>query len=77
MRKPGVKCAICEHRLYAPLNEKVIEDHLRGNLVAGIYPLRQDEKCLFLAMDFDKDGWRQDVATLREVCIAFAAPLAI
>ena len=75
--KPGVKCAICEHRLYAPLNEKVIEDHLRGNLVAGIYPLRQDEKCLFLAMDFDKDGWRQDVATLREVCIAFAAPLAI
>lgn len=75
--KPQVKCAVCRHKLYAPLDEKVIEDHLRGNLVAGIYPLRRDEKCLFLAMDFDKDGWQQDVSTLREVCTAFAAPVAI
>jgi superfamily II DNA or RNA helicase len=75
--KPGVKCAACKHKSYSPLNEKVIEDHLRGNLVAGIYPLRRDEKCLFLAMDFDKDGWQQDVFTLREVCTAFAAPVAI
>jgi hypothetical protein len=75
--KPEVKCAFCEHRSYAALDGKVIEAHLRGNLVAGIYPLRQDEKCHFLAIDFDKDGWQQDVSTLQDVCTAFAVPVAI
>ena len=75
--KPEVKCASCGHRLYATLDEKVIEAHLRGKLVAGVYPLRQDEKCHFLAIDFDKDGWQEDVATLKDVCTAFDVPAAI
>ncbi|MGC9965028.1 MAG: DEAD/DEAH box helicase family protein [Syntrophobacteraceae bacterium] len=75
--KPEIKCAFCKYRSYAPLDEKVIETHLRGNLVVGIYPLGQDEKCRFLAMDFDKDGWQKDVSTLRDVCTAFAVPVAI
>ena len=75
--KPEVKCTFCQHRSYAALDETVIEAHLRGNLVAGIYPLRQDEKCHFLAIDFDKDGWQQDVSTLKDVCTAFAVPVAI
>lgn len=75
--KPGVKCAFCKNRLYATLDEDVVEAHLMGNLVAGIYPLRKDEKCHFLAIDFDKDGWQQDVSTLRNICAAFAIPLAI
>ncbi len=75
--KPEVKCSFCKHKSYAPLDARVIEAHLRGNLVAGIYPLRQDEKCHFLAMDFDKDGWQQDVSTLRDVCKAFAVPVAV
>ncbi|MEW6657110.1 MAG: DEAD/DEAH box helicase family protein [Thermodesulfobacteriota bacterium] len=76
-RKPEVKCISCEHRSYAALDGKVIEAHLRGNLVVGIYPLRQDEKCHFLAIDFDKDGWQQDVSILRGVCLAFAVPVGI
>ncbi len=75
--KPEVKCASCEHRSYAALDEKVIEAHLLGALVARVYPLRQDGKCHFLAIDFDKDGWQEDVSTLREVCTAFAVPAAI
>ena len=75
--KPKVKCASCAHRSYATLDEKVIEAHLRGKLVAGVYPLRQDEKCHFLAIDFDKDGWQEDVSTLKDVCTAFDAPAAI
>jgi superfamily II DNA or RNA helicase len=75
--KPEVKCASCAHRSYAALDEKVIDAHLRGKLVAGIYPLRQDEKCHFLAIDFDKDGWQEDVATLKDVCTAFDVPVAI
>ncbi|HBD09287.1 MAG TPA: hypothetical protein DCZ69_13600 [Syntrophobacteraceae bacterium] len=76
-RKTEVKCAVCGHRTYGVLDEKFIEAHLRGNLVAGIYPLRQDETCHFLAIDFDKDGWQQDVSTLGDVCTALAVPMAI
>jgi len=64
-RKPGrckkfnVKCAACEHRSYSSLDEKAIEAHLRGDFVASVYPLLQDETCHFLAIDFDKDGWQR------------------
>jgi hypothetical protein len=76
-RKSEVRCAVCEQRSFAALDQKVVEAHLRGYLVAGIYPLLQDEKCDFLAMDFDKDGWQQDVSVLRDVCKAFEVPVAI
>ena len=37
--KPKGKCAACSNKAYALLDEKVIDDHLRGrdNLVVGIY----------------------------------------
>lgn len=76
-RKPAVKCFDCRQQSYDALDEKVIEAHLRGNIVAGLYPLRRDETCSFLAIDLDDDGWQQDCATLREVCITFGIPVAL
>jgi hypothetical protein len=38
----------------------------------ALYPLRQDEKCHFLAIDFDKDGWQDDVSALKDVCMCLA-----
>ena len=54
-RKPQGRCTSCPDKLYAGLNDQVIDDHLRGNnsFVAGIYPLCLDETCHFLAIDFD------------------------
>jgi len=81
-RKPGlcskfkVKCVSCDHRSYAPLDENVIDAHLRGKLVAGVYPLLQDETCHFLAIDFDKERWQEDTSTLRDLCGAFNIPMA-
>ena len=34
----------------------------------GVYPLLQDETCFFLAVDFDKEGWREDAAAFLETC---------
>ncbi|MDO8720892.1 MAG: DEAD/DEAH box helicase family protein [Syntrophales bacterium] len=76
-RKPAVKCFDCRHQFYDVLDEKVIEAHLRGNIIAGLYPLRRDETCHLLAVDFDDDGWQRDCATLREVCVAFGVPVAL
>ena len=76
-RKPAVKCFDCRHQTYEALDAKVIEAHLRGNIIAGLYPLCQDETCYLLAIDFDDDGWQRDCAVLREVCSAFGVPLAL
>ncbi|MCP3928185.1 MAG: helicase, partial [Bacteroidetes bacterium] len=57
--------------------EHVIEDHLRGNIVAGIYPMLTDETCHFLAMDFDEAEWQNDISMVREVCTEFSIPVAV
>lgn len=43
--KPKEKCTGCTHKAYAGLDEKAIDDHLRGKIVAGIYPMLLDETC--------------------------------
>lgn len=77
--KPKGTCTGCAHKIYAVLDEKVIYDHLRGreNFVAGIYPLRLDETCCFLAIDFDDGEWQKDISVLREVCSEFNIPVAV
>ncbi|KHE93494.1 MAG: DEAD/DEAH box helicase family protein [Candidatus Scalindua rubra] len=75
--KPKVKCSECSQKLYAEFNEKIVEDHLRGNMVVGMYPLRIDETCYFLAIDFDDTGWQKDVSILRNVCDEFEISYAI
>ena len=59
------------------MSEDVIENHLRGNIVAGIYPMLLDETCCFLAMDFDDADWRKDISVLRDVCVEFNIPVAV
>jgi superfamily II DNA or RNA helicase len=75
--KPKTSCSRCANQLYAALDEQVIENHLRGSIVAGIYPMLIDETCHFLAMDFDEACWQDDVITVREVCAEFYIPLAV
>ncbi|MFZ3130138.1 MAG: DEAD/DEAH box helicase family protein, partial [Desulfosporosinus sp.] len=77
--KPKGKCAACSNKAYARLDEKVIDDHLRGrgNFVAGIYPLCLDETCYFLAIDFDDGEWQKDISQFREVCSEFDLSVAI
>lgn len=78
-RRPQVKCTDCKHKSYIPFTDAVIESHLRGrdNLIAGIYPLCTDETCWFLAIDFDDQGWQNDIKTLRDVCSEFEIPLTV
>ena len=68
--KPRVKCGECPNHAFIPVGEQVIEDHLRGRHVIGVYPLLKDETCWFLAVDFDKAGWREDVAAFRDTARA-------
>ena len=75
--KPKGTCADCAHKAYDVLDEKVIQDHLLGKVVAGIYPMRLDETCWFLAIDFDDGEWQKDTSALRDVCAGFDILVAV
>ena len=62
--KPQVKCSECLNQSFKPLGEKVVLDHLQGRHSIGVYPMLKDETCWFLAADFDKETWLDDVAAL-------------
>lgn len=78
-QKPKISCSECKNKNYLPLDERVVEDHLRGlnNFVAGIYPMLTNENCYFLAIDFDDEGWQKDITTLREICYELNIPVAV
>lgn len=61
-----VKCGECPHRVLIPVGDQVILDHLKGRHTIGVYALREDETCWFLAADFDKTSWQDDVAAFVE-----------
>ena len=75
--KPRIKCSDCQFRAYQPVTDVVIANHLMGignpakpheDYVIGVYPLLQDESCWFLAVDFDKASWQQDVLAFTSAC---------
>jgi superfamily II DNA or RNA helicase len=74
---PRVKCAACNHQAYLPVNDEVIREHLQGKQTIGVYPLLPDDSCRFLAVDFDKATWQEDVAAFRETCGSLGLPIAI
>jgi superfamily II DNA or RNA helicase len=76
-QKPKIKCAVCKNKDYLKLNNKIIEDHLRGKIVVGIYPLLPEETCWFLAIDFDGEEWQKDITTIRKICSEFTIPVAV
>ncbi|MBM4136270.1 MAG: restriction endonuclease subunit R [Nitrospira sp.] len=67
-KKPAVKCSNCENRMFSQLTDDVIKKHLNWNITIGVYPLLQDETCYFLAIDFDKETWQDDVKAFMETC---------
>lgn len=75
--KPRVKCSECPNQAFLPLNGQVILDHLQGRHTIGVYPLLKDETCWFLAADFDKESWLDDVAAFVNTCRAIGIPTAV
>ncbi|NLE60384.1 MAG: restriction endonuclease subunit R, partial [Planctomycetes bacterium] len=81
--KPRIKCTECPSRRFLAVTDEVIRWHLSGQdesgraFVMGVYPMLQDETCFFLAADFDKAGWREDVGAFLAVCRAMNLPAAL
>ncbi|MFO7605325.1 MAG: DEAD/DEAH box helicase family protein [Desulfurivibrionaceae bacterium] len=72
--KPRVKCGQCDNREFIPLTDKTIYEHLVGSHSIGVYPLLKDDTCWFLAADFDKGAWKEDVSAYLETCARLGIP---
>ena len=81
--KPKVKCGDCPNRNFLPVTDAIIAQHLRGegpdgrDFIVGVYPMLVDETCWFLAADFDKKSWRDDVGAFLETCRIKNIPAAV
>lgn len=75
--KPRMKCGDCPNRAFSPVTDQVIADHLRGKHVIGVYPLLSNETCSLLAVDFDKEAWREDAGAFAATCRAMDIPVAV
>ncbi|ERJ12264.1 TOTE conflict system archaeo-eukaryotic primase domain-containing protein [Haloplasma contractile] len=57
------------HKSYNQLTDHVYYKHLDGTETVGIYPLLKDNTCYFLALDFDKKGWQNDIKAFIKTCM--------
>jgi len=71
-------CRGCVHHAPVPLTRALLEDHVRGRHLLGVYPLLPDGTCRFLAADFDggAPGARpfDEARVLTEVCAVLELP---
>ncbi len=74
---PKVKCGECTRQAFRSVDDTAILSHLRGRHIMGVYPLLADETCWFLAADFDKSTWRDDVRAFIETARRFGLPIAV
>lgn len=64
--KPRIKCSDCPHQKFPRLDAQAVDAHLRGTHAIGTYAIREDDSCIFLAADFDGDGWWDDARAFRD-----------
>lgn len=81
--KPRIKCSECPHQRWLPVTDDVIRWHLSGAddrgqpFVMGVYPMLLDERCWFLAADFDGKDWAEDAKAFLETCGRLDVPAAL
>jgi hypothetical protein len=76
-QKPKIKCAICDHQKFTPLNSMAVGGHLRGATTIGTYAIREDDTCKFLACDFDESSWQADLLAFHETAKSLGIEVAM
>ncbi len=81
--KKTIKCIDCPNRQFLPVSGETVRHHLSGQdekgheFTMGLYPMLLDETCFFLAADFDKATWREDVKAVLETCLQLKLSAAV
>jgi hypothetical protein len=64
----------CTNQRFKPINKQIIYQHLAGKRIVGLYPLLQDNNCHLLAVDFDKNDWKEAVIAAAKSCLELNIP---
>ena len=74
---PKIKCGDCTKQAFKAVDDAAVIAHLKGRHVMGVYPMQEDETCWFLAVDFDKSTWMDDVRAFVQTCRRLRLPVAV
>ena len=74
---PKVKCGECKNQKFFPADDAAYWHHLAGGHVMGVYPMLPDSTCWFLAVDFDKATWTDDVRAFIATCRKLDLPFLV
>ncbi len=78
--KPKIKCSECPNQAFVRVSDDVIRQHLTGRddlnneSTIGVYTILSDERCWFIAADFDKKDWQKDIAAFMKTCNIKSVP---
>lgn len=82
--KPQIKCAHCTNQAFVPVDDGIVRSHLSGRTsggsaetTIGVYALLPHDTCWFLAIDFDKHSWMEEISAFRQSARANGVPVAI
>ena len=75
--KPQTKCSKCPNRVFLKLDAKAARMHLEGKISIGTYAIRKDDTCTFLASDFDKMSWSDDVIAYKNAARELGIEVAV
>jgi hypothetical protein len=62
---------------YLPLTPEVVDQHLRGDIHIGLYPLADDDSCWWVAADFDKEAAMLDALAYLKAARCYEIPAAL
>lgn len=80
--KKQYRCVDCPNKNFIAVKNRVIFNHLKGDDeycrdVIGTYVMLPDETTRFLAIDFDEEGWQEDVNAVRSICHQYDISVAV
>ena len=75
--KPKVKCSTCPHQAFVPFTSDPVKAHLTGSIVIGSYAINEQDSCKFLAADFDKSTWKQDITAYTKAAAGMNIQVAV
>lgn len=66
--KLSKSCYNCLNKQYEKFNDAFLFEHMKGNKAYGVYPIVDNDKCYFLAIDFDDDKFKNAALAYKEEC---------
>ena len=69
----NIKCSECPNQAFPELDAHAVKNHLQGFHTIGTYAITENDACVFLAADFDGDGWQADIMAYKKAALSMGA----